>query len=86
MANVAIVGVGQTPVGEHWDLSLRHLALQAMQTALESAGLEEVDAVVVGNALAGVISNQRFRVISADGWKEVLLMLFEYLFSGHDES
>src|SRR5258708_9581454 len=58
MANVAIVGVGQTPVGEHWDLSLRHLALQAMQAAMESAGLEEVDAVVVGNALAGVISNQ----------------------------
>ena len=35
---------------------------------------------------AGVISHQRFRVISADGRKEVLLMLFEYLFFGHDES
>src|SRR3954470_46585 len=58
MLNVSIIGIGQTPVGEHWELSLRHLALQAMQAALESAGLDTVDAVVVGNALGGAISNQ----------------------------
>src|SRR5579859_1507294 len=58
MAKVAIVGVGQTPVGEHWELSLRHLALQAMQAAMESAGLDTVDSIVVGNALGGVISSQ----------------------------
>src|SRR5689334_5758086 len=58
MVNVSVIGVGQTPVGEHWELSLRHLALQAMQPALENAGLETVDAIVVGNALGGVISNQ----------------------------
>src|SRR5262245_28054560 len=58
MENVSIVGVGQTPVGEHWDLSLRHLGLQAMQAALADAGLEEVDAIIVGNALGGVVSNQ----------------------------
>jgi acetyl-CoA C-acetyltransferase len=58
MENVSIVGVGQTPVGEHWDLSLRHLGLQAMQAALADAALEEVDAIIVGNALGGVVSNQ----------------------------
>src|SRR5260221_7304915 len=58
MADVSIIGVGQTPVGEHWELSLRHLALQAIQAALADAALEEVDAIVVGNALGGLISNQ----------------------------
>jgi acetyl-CoA C-acetyltransferase len=58
MLNVSIIGVGQAPVGEHWELSLRHLSLQAMQASLENAGLETVDAIVVGNALGGVISNQ----------------------------
>jgi len=58
VTNVSIVGIGQTPVAEHWNLSVRHLALQAMRAALEDAGLESVDAVIVGNALGGVISNQ----------------------------
>jgi acetyl-CoA C-acetyltransferase len=58
MQEVSIIGVGQTPVGEHWELSLRHLALQAVQAALENAGLNKVDAIIVGNALGGVISNQ----------------------------
>ncbi len=58
MENVSIIGVGQTPVGEHWDLSLRHLGLRAMQAALADAALEEVDAIIVGNALGGVVSNQ----------------------------
>ncbi len=58
LTNVSIIGIGQTPVAEHWNLSVRHLALQAMRAALEDAGLESVDAVIVGNALGGVISNQ----------------------------
>ncbi|MCC7450069.1 MAG: thiolase domain-containing protein [Anaerolineae bacterium] len=58
MQQVAIVGVGQTPVGEHWELSLRQIALQAMQAAMRNAGVNAVDAIVVGNALGGVISGQ----------------------------
>lgn len=57
--NVSIIGIGQTPVGEHWDTSLRELAFQAMQAALADAGLSTVDAIVVGNALAGSLSGQR---------------------------
>jgi acetyl-CoA C-acetyltransferase len=58
MQNVSIIGIGQAPVAEHWDLSLRHLALQAMQSAMDDAGVDNVDTLVVGNALGGVISNQ----------------------------
>jgi acetyl-CoA C-acetyltransferase len=58
MTTVAIVGVGATPVGEHWGLGLRHLGLQAIQAALADAGVQHVDALVVGNALGGVMSNQ----------------------------
>ncbi len=55
---VSIIGIGQTTVGEHWDLSLRQLALKAMQAALDDAGLKSVDAIVVGNALGSLVSNQ----------------------------
>lgn len=63
MQEVAIIGVGMTPAGEHWEISLRHLALQAMQAALGDAGFgggraAPVDAIIVGNALAGSISGQ----------------------------
>jgi acetyl-CoA C-acetyltransferase len=55
---VSIIGIGQTAVGEQWDLSLRHLALKAMHAALDDAGVKSVDAIAVGNALGGLISNQ----------------------------
>src|SRR5258708_4759826 len=58
MENVSFIAVGRTPVGEHWDLSLRHLGLRSMQASLADAALEEVDAIIVGNALGGVVSNQ----------------------------
>ena len=34
MRDVSIAGIGQTKVGEHWDVSLRHLALEATLAAL----------------------------------------------------
>ena len=60
MQNVSIIGVGQTPVGEHWETSLRHLSLQAIEAALQDAGIapETLDALVIGNALGGAISDQ----------------------------
>jgi acetyl-CoA C-acetyltransferase len=57
--NVSIIGIGQTPVGEHWDTSLRELAFRAIHAALTDAGISTVDAIVVGNALAGSLSGQR---------------------------
>ena len=58
MRDVCIIGIGQTPVGEHWDKSLRHLAGEAVLAALRDAGLERADALYVGNMLSGEIAGQ----------------------------
>ncbi len=58
MRDVAIIGVGQTKVGEHWDISLRHLALEAVQAGLADAGVRQADALYVGNMLSGELTGQ----------------------------
>jgi acetyl-CoA C-acetyltransferase len=58
MRSVSIVGIGQTPVGELWDQSARQLAYQAVSTAMADAGVEEVDALFVGNMLSGNLLDQ----------------------------
>ena len=58
MRDVSIIGIGQTSVGEHWDTSLRHLALNAIKAAAREANVERVDALFVGNMLAGELSGQ----------------------------
>ncbi|HHE73308.1 MAG TPA: thiolase domain-containing protein, partial [Chloroflexi bacterium] len=58
MRDVAIIGAGQIPVGEHWTTSLRHLMLGAAQNAMQDAGIESVDALYVGNMLAGEMLGQ----------------------------
>ncbi len=62
MRDVSIIGIGQTEVGEHWTVSLRHLALQAAQAALADAGLrtrEELGALYVANMLSDALSHQQ---------------------------
>jgi acetyl-CoA C-acetyltransferase len=58
MAEVVIAGVGQMPVGEHWDTSLRELALGAIEAAREDAGGLLPQAVYVGNMVAPQLSRQ----------------------------
>jgi acetyl-CoA C-acetyltransferase len=58
MTNVSIIGVGQTDVREHWDTSIRHLAWYAIEAALDDAHIHQIDALYVGNMLAGQLSNQ----------------------------
>jgi len=58
MNEVVIAGVGQTQVGEHWDLSLRELAHHAIQAALLDAGEIQPQALYVGNMLAPSLSHQ----------------------------
>ena len=58
MRQVAILGVGQTPVREHWDLSLRQLAVAAGRAAMADAGVERVDAIFVGNMTSGQLNQQ----------------------------
>ncbi len=56
--NVSIIGIGQTEVKEMWDTSIRHLAWYAIEAAMDNAHTTKIDAVYVGNMLAGALSNQ----------------------------
>jgi acetyl-CoA C-acetyltransferase len=58
MRDVAIIGIGQTPVDEHWGTSIRHLMLEAGLNAMRDANIDKVDAVYVGNMLSGEITGQ----------------------------
>jgi acetyl-CoA C-acetyltransferase len=58
LRDVSIIGIGQTPVGEHWDRSLRHLAYDALAAAMRDANIERADALYVGNMLSGEVSGQ----------------------------
>jgi len=58
MRKVAILGIGQTKVDEHWDLSLREIGGNAAFAALQDAGMEKVDALFVGNMLSPLVSGQ----------------------------
>jgi acetyl-CoA C-acetyltransferase len=58
MRDVAIIGIGQTPVDEHWTTGIRHLMLEAGLGAMRDANVERVDAVYVGNMLSGEIAGQ----------------------------
>lgn len=58
MREVAIVGIGQTPVGEHWDKGLRHLAVEAVLDAMQDARIKRADALYVGNMLGGELASQ----------------------------
>ncbi len=58
MREVAIIGIGQTPVAEHWEKSLRELASDAVVNALSDARRDTVDGIFVGNMMSGMISRQ----------------------------
>jgi len=58
MTEVLIAGIGQTPVREHWDLSLRELAFKAMEAALRDAAELQPQALFVGNVFAPDLSGQ----------------------------
>lgn len=80
MRPVSIIGIGQTPVGEIWDRSLRHLGHDALIAALSDAGLESVDALYVGNMLSGELAGQEhLGALMADfvGWRGVEALKIE---------
>lgn len=58
MNEVVIAGIGQVPVGEHWSLSLRSLAVRAILAACRDAGGIKPQALYIGNALASVLQQQ----------------------------
>jgi acetyl-CoA C-acetyltransferase len=58
MTDVIIAGIGQTEVGEHWDIGLRDLAFAAIQDAIKDSGGLKPQSLFVGNMLAPNLSNQ----------------------------
>ena len=58
MREVAIAGIGQTKIDEHWDKSLRELAGDAALDAMAESGVAQVDSVYVGNMLSDISNLQ----------------------------
>jgi acetyl-CoA C-acetyltransferase len=58
LPRITVAGVGLTPVGEHWEKSLRQIALEAITAARTDAGGLAPDALFVGNMLAPALSSQ----------------------------
>lgn len=58
MRPVAILGIGQIKIDEHWDKSLKELAGEAAFAALHDAGIQRADALFVGNMLSPMIGGQ----------------------------
>jgi len=58
LRDVSIIGIGQTPVGEHWDKPLRVLGVEAILAALCNAGVDRPEALYVGNFMSGQLLNQ----------------------------
>ncbi len=60
MRDVAIVGIGATSFGEHWDKGLRELVSEAGFAAAADAGIrgKEIEYIVVGNMSGGMFVGQ----------------------------
>jgi acetyl-CoA C-acetyltransferase len=58
--SIGIIGIGQIPVGEHWGLSLRDMAVEAAARAISDAALDPkgIDMIVAGTMLADTLSSQ----------------------------
>jgi acetyl-CoA C-acetyltransferase len=56
--DIYIIGIGMTPAGEHWEKSLRELALDAIIQARHEAGDVTPGALYVANMLAPALSRQ----------------------------
>ena len=58
MTEVVIAGIGQVPVGEHYEETLRAMGVHALRAALQDSGELKPQALYIGNMLASVISHQ----------------------------
>ncbi len=68
MREVAVLGIGQTKVDEHWDKSLKELAGDAILAALHDSGLAGAEALYVGNMMSGPANHQQHLGASIADW------------------
>ncbi len=58
MREVAVVGVGMTPITAGSGKSLTGLFTEAATQAIENAGVDKIDSIYVGNMMSGFLQNQ----------------------------
>lgn len=58
MRGVSIAGVALTPIGEHWELSLRDLFCEVALKALEDSELQHIDALYIANMSGAPLQGQ----------------------------
>jgi len=58
MRDVAIIGIGMTKWGELWDKALRTIYVETALLALQDAGVDRVDSMVVGCMSSGLFIGQ----------------------------
>ncbi len=58
MRKIAIIGIGQTKVDEHWQDSVVDLAVEAVQAAKFDAGREDIESLFVSNMMSGTLNQQ----------------------------
>jgi acetyl-CoA C-acetyltransferase len=58
MRDVAVIGVGLTKFGEIWERSLRDLYVEAALNAIDDAGVDHLDSMVVGCMTSGLFVGQ----------------------------
>jgi len=58
MTEVVIAGIGQVPVGEHYEQTLRAMGVNALLAALKDSGGLSPQALYIGNMLGSVVSHQ----------------------------
>ncbi len=68
MRKIAILGIGQTTVDEHWALSLKELGGEASFAAMKDSGINKPEALFVGNMLSPIISGQNQLATSIADW------------------
>ena len=58
--DVAIIGIGATPFGEHWDKGLKELVSEAGFAAADDAGIrgKDIELILVGNMSGGMFVGQ----------------------------
>jgi acetyl-CoA C-acetyltransferase len=58
MRDVAVIGIGMTKWGELWEKSLRTLFVESALLAIEDAGIDKIDSMVVGCMSSGLFTGQ----------------------------
>jgi acetyl-CoA C-acetyltransferase len=58
MREVAVIGVGMNKWGEHWEKSLRQLFTEAAILAMDDAGVDKIDSLIVGCMSSGLFVGQ----------------------------